>query len=252
MDTTTKQDFIAYKSAGKYIVKLQVPVGSHTNRGRRGVADPNRAKFRTDKAHVLKIRHKRTGRCVRSVRSDHDPMVRYIVGEDVVPRRGYNLDPDEVCASGIHFFLTREPAYDYDFEIRNGIFQVWHDNGQLAATGMKKNNQMNGERKMYHENGALFRSDNWINGKESGLCKIWTDDGFLKGMNICDEGMLIKSIDYGACGHRMRFDIYDNYKLAMSMEYWHDTEISIEDKMNHEYQLLNNDILVLSPDYTSR
>ena len=106
------------------------------------------------------------------------------------------------------------------------------------------------ELKTYHENGAIHVLYNWIDSELSGLRKIWDEYGFLKIISIYEEDKEIKSIEYGAGGHTMRFDIYDDYdRLAMSLEFWHEKEISIEDKMNHEYQLLNNDILVLSPDY---
>ena len=250
MSIITTQDFIAYKSVGKYIVKLKIPVGSRTNINRQFVVDHNHAKFRCDKAHVLEIRHKYTNRRVPSVKSNHDPSIQYTVGKDIVPRYEYDSDPDKVCASGIHFFLTREPAYDYGNDLKNGICRQWGDNGLLEVIGTKKNSHMDGEWKLCYEDGAIHVLDNWIDGERSGLLKIWDEYGFLKIISIYEEDKEIKSIEYGAGGHTMRFDIYDDYdRLAMSLEFWHEKEISIEDKMNHEYQLLNNDILVLSPDY---
>ena len=218
MDITTKEAFIAYKAAGKYIVKLKVPVGSRTNINRRGIVNRNRAKFRCDKARVLEIRHKHTDRRVHSVRSNYDPTLRYIVGKDVEPRNEYNNNPDKVCASGIHVFLTKEAAYDYNHTIKDGLFQEWHDNGCLATIGMIENNQINGELRSYHENERLSILENLVDGKMSGPCKKWTKDGFLRRIIIYEEDRIKSRITYCEDKQTMFFRSYDNNRVCTEVK----------------------------------
>jgi hypothetical protein len=45
--------------------------------------------------------------------SAYDPTFIYSVGDTVRPREPFNDDIREECASGIHFFITRQEAEDY-------------------------------------------------------------------------------------------------------------------------------------------
>jgi len=250
MCTITKEEIVAYKSLRHYVAKLKIPVGSRTNIGRKGVVDPDHAKFRCDKARVLEIRHKHTNRRVHSARSIHDPTFRYIVGKDVEPRGIYNTDPNNVCAPGIHFFLTKKAAHDYDHVIKNGLYQQYDDNGNLERMGMIENNQRQREWITYHKNGKLFISENYINGKRSGLCKEWDEDEFLKRIKIYKEDYPIKSIFYQEDKRSFVFTSYDdNKRSTISIKFRYATILNITEKMDHENQLLNSGNLVLSGYY---
>jgi len=208
MCTITKEDFIAYKSAGDYVVELNVPVGSRTNIGRKDVVNPKRAMFRCDKARVLSICHKKTGKYIESVFSNHDEMFQYIVGKDVVPKEAYDTDPDEVRASGIHFFLIRETAYLYAHDINDGLYQDWYDNGQLRVKCMVKNNEMDGELKRYHKNGKCQSLEHRVNGTRSGLSKEWHEDEFLHSIRM-DKDAQVTQIGYYDDKHTMCIKIYN-------------------------------------------
>ena len=100
--------FIAYKKAGNsLIVKLEIP------------EDANRSsatgrKCRCDKARVLEIQNldgSKSG--VTCVQSKFDPRFVYKVG-CVVEEPDFCEDRFNECAPGIHFFITREEAVNYE------------------------------------------------------------------------------------------------------------------------------------------
>ncbi len=89
--------FIGFKKLGNGVIaKIQIPegagrVGGYTDR-----------KCRAEKAYVIEGEGP----------SKHDSNFIYKVGEVVVPD-SWNSDPREVCAAGIHFFITRREAEQY-------------------------------------------------------------------------------------------------------------------------------------------
>ena len=250
MCTVTKEKFTAYKSADGSVVTLEIPVGSLTNINRKDVVDPNRAEFRCSKALVLEIRDKDTNETANSISSDVDKTFQYIVDETVEPREKYDLDPDKVCASGIHFFLTQVAAYDYDRIIENGLYQDWYPNGRPFVMAMVENGRKHGERKIYYAHGQLYILENWVNGYKSGSCRTWDKDGWLRCIEIYKEDRLNTEIVYYNDRHTMIFYVYEIVGWAPREQvFYHENELTILDKMNHENQLLNTGTLVLSSDY---
>ena len=47
--------------------------------------------------------------------SDYDKTFKYVVGEIVRPRNEFSDDVEDICASGIHCFETKEQAERYNF-----------------------------------------------------------------------------------------------------------------------------------------
>lgn len=98
--------FTAWKKAGGYIVKLQIPEDA-----RRSSATGR--KCRCDKALVVAIENiDGTPSMIQKVASDYDENFVYRVGETVTEPEFYDNRFRE-CASGIHFFVTRQEAVDY-------------------------------------------------------------------------------------------------------------------------------------------
>ena len=97
--------FVAYKRAGKYIVKLLV-----LDDAKRSSATSS--KCRCSAAKVLDIENIKTGLKVVEVPSNYDSKFIYRVGETV---KVDNFDDDRwnECAPGIHFFMNRENAIQY-------------------------------------------------------------------------------------------------------------------------------------------
>ena len=96
--------FIAWKSAGGYIVKLEIPEDA-----RRSSATTR--KCRADKARVLEIQNKDGSKAdVTEVTSERGGV--YKVGEMIYPDEWDECRWNE-CSNGIHFFVTRMEAEDW-------------------------------------------------------------------------------------------------------------------------------------------
>ena len=99
--------FIGWKRAGKYIVKLRI-----TEDAKRSSATSR--KCRCSKSEVLSIETiDGEPASVDSVPSDHDSNFIYKVGE-TVEVTDFCVDRWKECAEGIHFFVTRAEAVNYE------------------------------------------------------------------------------------------------------------------------------------------
>src|ERR1700722_9317452 len=106
--------FIVYKSAFNCIIELEInPQTAKTNLDRDNVVDKNHAKFRCNKARVLKIYNKFTNCEYDNVYSNHNELFIYEKGKDVEVL-DYDTDKNKVCTQGIHFYLTKEAAFFYN------------------------------------------------------------------------------------------------------------------------------------------
>nr|DAP92822.1 MAG TPA: pentapeptide repeat protein [Caudoviricetes sp.] len=99
--------FTAWKKAGGKIVKLLVPEDAKRS-------SANGRKCRCDKAIVLAIENiDGTDSGLSNVASDYDSEFLYTVGETVtVPNFCENRFSE--CAAGIHFFINRQEAVEYN------------------------------------------------------------------------------------------------------------------------------------------
>ena len=91
----------------RVLVKLEIPADA-----RRSNAAGR--KCRASKAKVLAIYNMDGSECSGvEACSIHDASFAYRVGETAEPREPFDEDPLAECASGIHFFITREEAEAY-------------------------------------------------------------------------------------------------------------------------------------------
>lgn len=102
----TEGSFIGWKKASGHIVKLRIPEDA-----RRSSATGH--KCRCDKAYVMEIQNMDGTRATEdTVRSDHDKNFVYTVGATVeVP--DFDDNRWSGCAPGIHFFIDRRAAVEY-------------------------------------------------------------------------------------------------------------------------------------------
>ena len=102
----TEGSFIGWKKASGHIVKLRIPEDA-----RRSSATGH--KCRCDKAYVMEIQNMDGAKATEdTVRSDHDKNFIYTVGATVeVPDFDDNRWSE--CAQGIHFFIDRRAAVEY-------------------------------------------------------------------------------------------------------------------------------------------
>ena len=97
--------FIGYKKAGNKIVKLLILEDSKRS-------SATSRKCRCDKAKVLSIESLDGEEKFTEVESDYDSNFIYKVGE-VIEVNNFCEDRWEECATGIHFFITRQEAIEY-------------------------------------------------------------------------------------------------------------------------------------------
>ena len=88
------------------IVKLRIPEDA-----KRGNATGR--KCRASKAEVLEVQTMEGDPVDETVYSRYDPMFAYAAGSSVEPIAPFDVDRFNECASGIHFFITREEAVDF-------------------------------------------------------------------------------------------------------------------------------------------
>ena len=102
----TEGSFIGWKKASGHIVKLRIPEDA-----RRSSATGH--KCRCDKAYVMEIQNMDGTKATEdTVRADHDKNFVYTVGATVeVPDFDDNRWSE--CAPGIHFFIDRRAAVEY-------------------------------------------------------------------------------------------------------------------------------------------
>lgn len=99
--------FIAWKKANGYIVKLEIPAGA-----RRSSATGR--KCRCDKAKVLEIQKLDGTDCgLTEIASGYDRNFVYHIGE-VAEEPNYDENRCNECAPGIHFFINRQEAVEYN------------------------------------------------------------------------------------------------------------------------------------------
>ena len=97
------------------VVVVELDICGDTNCEREHVVNDMYAKFRTNKARVLRFLDPETGKeltDVKVVRSVHQSTFKYKVGS-VVCVRNWNSNIDEICTTGIHFFKSFDAARLY-------------------------------------------------------------------------------------------------------------------------------------------
>lgn len=172
---------IAYKAAesnGKRIlITLEIPSDALTNIGRASVVVKESAKYRANKAKVLRIEDAEGNLYETAESAFFTPKLVYNVGE-VLEEKGYNYNTRSVCSRGIHFFLEKQVAEQYMLkEIPEGVLTSWYDTGQKHTEQEFKGGKRNGRFTRWYENGAVYMEGNYTNGKEEGLFVSWHENG---------------------------------------------------------------------------
>lgn len=169
--------FIVYKSCQNFIVELELLSDSITTLYRKNVVNIDCAKYRCDKAKVLSIVSKYDSSIqLYKIYSDYDPKFIYIKGK-IARVTNFNPDINEVCAEGIHFFCTKEPAMFRNLTIINGEYKSWHENGQLHKKVTYVDGEKHGEYKEWYDNGRLYEQSLYNLGMLEGAFMKWWRTG---------------------------------------------------------------------------
>ena len=190
-DKISPNGFLVYKSCQtEWIVVLEPLKDTITNMNRRSVVDDRYAKFRGNKFKVVKIEHKLdpTKTVDEIENSIYGKKIVYKVGE-IVEVEDYDQDIENICASGIHFYKTKEGAYwGEPIRIENGTFEVYHGNGQIGVKCTYGNGTIDGEHVSYYDNGQINKKCNYVNGKIDGGYVSYYDNGQIEIKCSYDNG----------------------------------------------------------------
>ncbi len=140
---------LRYASANRFVVVLQLMDDSKTDEDRSDAVNPNFARFRTNKAKVVKIYDKVTNEEINEVQSD-----KLVYQKKCVIKDDYkSVEVDPTCKSGIHYYETEDAAHYHN------LLKSIPD-----YTGLV----------MYHtENGLKLMETEYKNGARSGIHIEW-------------------------------------------------------------------------------
>ena len=162
------------------IVVLEI-LGKH-NEDREGIVDEQFAKMRCSRARVIRIydMHDQTIEYDEAF-GIYDKTVKYTVGEVVEPIDEFDNYLDKVCGSGIHYFLTEEPAYYWEYKPKNGLYKSWYESGQVWERFTSKNGELDGLYEEWRPNGQILSRWTCKNGELDGLYESWYSNGQMRG-----------------------------------------------------------------------
>lgn len=176
---------LGYKAAVAYnihvVITLEIPEDALTNLERNNVAVKEFAKFRCNKAKVIKIEDE-NGKEYDEAESYNYPYDKkvYKLNENVCVHT-FNNDLDNICSSGIHFFLNKRVAELYGVKyLENGLFESWHDNGNKECQVNYVNAKKEGVYKEWYESGNKYKEIIFNNDKMNGLNIKWHENGVKK------------------------------------------------------------------------
>jgi antitoxin component YwqK of YwqJK toxin-antitoxin module len=176
---------IGYKAAivgeTRVLITLDIPDDAITNVARTSAVVKDTAKYRTNKAKVLKIEDDDGKEYTEAVTGFYEYKILTYKLNELVEVPEYDMDLEEVCSTGIHFFRTKRVAELYDRDwIENGLYQSWHDNGQKKAERTHVNGKLEGLHQRWYANGQKWEECTCVNGLIDGLYQRWYDNGQIQ------------------------------------------------------------------------
>jgi antitoxin component YwqK of YwqJK toxin-antitoxin module len=182
-----------FKSCGIYIVVLQRLRDTKTNELRGNVFDKGHAKFRGNKFDVVAIinKYEYDEDQINIVDSNYTPSFKYTVGKTISEKR-YNKNINDICASGIHYYLTWEAAYFYDIDltlVKDGNIIDYNDNGSINEEYEVYGDTKHGQYKSYHTNNTLKSEGFMIHGAKYGSWKYYDKGGIMIAQKTYTNGV---------------------------------------------------------------
>ena len=230
---------LGYKSACAYnklvVITLEIPEDALTNLERKNVAVKESAKFRCNKAKVLKIEDE-DGKEYEEAVSHHNGKyidLIYKLNQTVSVHR-FEMRLEEVCASGIHFFLTKRVAELYGRDkIQDGLYTKWYDNGSKHEECTYKNGKKNGLYTEWYENGYKIHECTYENDIRQGICTEWYINGQKASECVLENGKKNGSYtQWHPNGMKKKECTYLNDQTIGSSKEWNENGSLIKD-VNH-------------------
>lgn len=186
---------LCYKGASSrfghhVLITLCLPVDARTNQGRKDIVDAQYAKYRSDKAFVLKIEDEygnyfvdavpRFYRTTREEDYDENGALKFVyrVGE-VIECPKFDRDIEKVWVPGIHYFVDKTVALSFQNERTNGLHIRATDNGTLTHKYNIKDGSRDGNGFYRNISGGIVYEQEYKNGTPHGKFTMRTDKGVL-------------------------------------------------------------------------
>ena len=113
---------VAKNGETRVVVTLEIPEDAITNINRINVAVKEYAKYRCNKAKVIKIEDENEKEYTSAKSFNYDKKTLEYVLNDIILVDDYDMNLNNVCSTGIHFFLTYRCAKLYGlYTIENGV-----------------------------------------------------------------------------------------------------------------------------------
>ncbi len=223
---------VAKNDETRVIITLEIPEDALTNMNRSSVAIKETAKYRTNKAKVLKIEDSE-GNTYQSAESGfyYTKKLTYKIGE-VIVCEDFDMNLEKICSTGIHFFLDRKLAEEYFLhKLVDGLvtyhdngqkmleishvddkklIQSWYENGNKEVEYYSVQEQRDGLYNAWYYNGQKRYEINYKIGKEDSLSKGWYSSGEKLFEKNYKNGKLERlQLSWHLNGHKM---CEENYK----------------------------------------
>jgi hypothetical protein len=91
--------------------------------------------------------------------------------------------------SAFNKLIKEESQCNYRSNTKEGFYQEWYDNGQIALECNFKNGLHNGRSTSWYKNGQKEAEENWLIGQLHGTVKYWTEKGDLQFDLSFDHGI---------------------------------------------------------------
>lgn len=216
------------------IATLQIPPDAKTNVMRNNVRSYLHAKFRCDKALVLKIEDENGKEYNYAFTAFFLKNILEYKKNNIV-HTDFDENIEHVCAPGIHFFLIKEVAqsyFTYYIQPNDGLFTSWYDNGQISVRYNLNNKNIDGMVEYWYENGVRESLFIMRNKKIIGEYTEWYENGNISVEAFYKDGELDgKYIEYYdnknksiECNYK-RGNLHGEYK-----EWFYDGNIGLEAK----------------------
>jgi hypothetical protein len=214
----------------RVIITLFIPINAKTNLDRLHVVDPTYAKYRSNIARVLCIEDDHGNTHSSAHTAFHNKKIQYNLNEYI--KSEYDTNINIVCGKGIHFFIDRQMAYNYNRKILEqkwdtpNLYKTYYDNGQLKEIIEYIHDQTYGYIKQYiykwFKNGVKYLIQSYQQGLKNGVFTEWHENGKLKYecnfINDSKDGL--ERIHYYN-GQRKLYISYSNGTMNGKCNSWH-------------------------------
>jgi len=227
----------------RVLITLYIPADAKTNFERKSVRNKLFAKYRVNKANVLRIQDDNLKNYDSAKSLFNDEKITYIVGSKV--NSNFNNDIEVIQGEGIHIFLDSDVALNYCRKIFTqkwthdiNLYMTFFSNGNTKERITYMNQGENKKIELFYDTGKIKSLENIRNYLKNGLCMDWYHTGKVK--SYCEyENGLKNGIEriFFTNAHRKFYITYVKGILDGKFTSWY-MNGNIEIECNYSYGIL--------------